>query len=274
MKKLDFVLVGFPKCGTTSLHNILSKHPDIALPSSKELPCFDSKIPDLERLNEFISKADLNGRLIGKITPQYIYSPFALENLREYNRQLKIIILLRNPVDRFLSHHQMYVNRGLTEGDIPNEYLSKYFEGYLDSYTKEIFEASRFDYYIDEVFNKFPSKQIYISSLEHFIKDTKDSFLSLYNFLGVKYIDMPFNISNTSRSSVIRKYGDPLYWQRDKYLSIIYPLVRLLFPRKYRKRVAFRLKTAELGQKSILPYLNSDLKFWLKKEATQWKEVD
>ena len=44
--------------------------------------------------------------------------------------------------------------------------------------------------------------------------------------------------------------------------------------RKYRKRVAFRLKTAELGQKSILPYVNSDLKFWLKKEATQWKEVD
>ncbi len=109
--KPNFFIVGAPKCGTTSLHEYLQRHPDVFMPFYKEPHYFGS---DLEgsRFRQFRGRpqrylklfGDARGeKRIGESSPWYLFSRRAAEEIRAYDPQAKIIIMLRNPVDMMYS---------------------------------------------------------------------------------------------------------------------------------------------------------------------------
>jgi hypothetical protein len=113
---IQFFICGVQKGGTTALSRFLGQHPDIAMPACKELHFFDDEsidwaTPDYGRLDSpFQGLSPLRQR--GDATPIYCYWPQAMERLRAYNPNAKLIILLRHPVLRAWSHWRMEVTRG------------------------------------------------------------------------------------------------------------------------------------------------------------------
>jgi len=125
----NFLVIGAPKSGTTSLFHYLSQHPDVYLPVRKELHYFsyaqiaanvagprdDVVLPALcagrEEYERHYSDVDRQ-RAVGEISPSYLYYDEVRESiLRELGR-VRIVVLLRNPVDKAFSQYMHLVRDG------------------------------------------------------------------------------------------------------------------------------------------------------------------
>lgn len=116
MKKIDFLIIGAQKSGTTSLFKYLSKHPSIFIPQEKELPFFSYDELYEDGLKNFLNKYFPDGinkkRICGTVTPQYMYDPLAPERIQRELHGVKLIAILRDPIQRAISHYKMTVRRG------------------------------------------------------------------------------------------------------------------------------------------------------------------
>ena len=107
----DFIVVGAGKCGTTSLWQYLSCHPQVLVPHKKELNFFTSEQYGLGwewYLSHFPAITDYEDLVTGEASPSYFNNPYALTHIPKLGKT-KIIILLRHPVNRLLSwyHHSL-----------------------------------------------------------------------------------------------------------------------------------------------------------------------
>ena len=117
-RKVDFVVAGAQKGGTSALDTYLREHPAICMPRTvKEVHYFDIDAkfadgvpPDHTFYHGFFAPGSSH-RLIGEATPVYMYwKPFAAR-VHAYNPAMKIIMLLRNPATRAHSHWNMEVRK-------------------------------------------------------------------------------------------------------------------------------------------------------------------
>ncbi|SDS28859.1 sulfotransferase family protein [Actinoplanes derwentensis] len=128
----DFLIAGVPKAGTTALHAALAGHPDLFLPSVKEPKFFLSDGPppivggpgDVQTYQEHVwRRADyeklfapaLPGTLKGEATPFYLYDLASHDRIKDLVPDVKLIILLRDPVDRAHSNWTHLWVAGLEE---------------------------------------------------------------------------------------------------------------------------------------------------------------
>jgi len=109
----DFLIIGAMKGGTTSLFNYLVQHPLIYPPFRKEIKFFDCNYTNglSWYQSHFPLKAKFNSdhAVTGEATPYYIFHPVAPQRIVHDLPGVKIIVLLRNPVDRAYSHYQHMV---------------------------------------------------------------------------------------------------------------------------------------------------------------------
>ena len=115
---VDFMIVGTQKGGTNALYRFLRQHPQIGMASIKEVHLFDSveysgewspRQID-ERYRPFFRHCP-NAAVRGEATPIYLFFPEIARELKKYNSELKLIVLLRDPVERAISHYYMEKNR-------------------------------------------------------------------------------------------------------------------------------------------------------------------
>ncbi|WP_197278546.1 sulfotransferase domain-containing protein [Numidum massiliense] len=111
----DFLIIGVQKGGTTSLYRYLSQHPRIVPAPKKEMHFFDyqfKKGMDWYR-KQFKVPSNKNKRrvLAGEATPYYMAYPHTAARIKETAPHVKLIVLLRNPVDRAYSHYYHEVKR-------------------------------------------------------------------------------------------------------------------------------------------------------------------
>ncbi len=115
MRPLDFIVIGTMKAGTTSLFHYLRHHPELFLPPDKELPYFlrpewyERGWPPFAR--RYFSEAG-PGQILGTVTPQYMEEPAMPERIHGQMPGVRLIALLRNPIDRVDSYYRMQVRRG------------------------------------------------------------------------------------------------------------------------------------------------------------------
>ncbi|UCN00599.1 sulfotransferase [Sulfurimonas sp. SWIR-19] len=114
MKKVDFLIVGTQKSATSALFTQLAKHPKIEMSRQKELHFFDTDIyfkhkkPDYEKYHSYFSDKE---KLWGEATPIYAYWEEAPKRIYEYNKKIKLIFILRDPIERAFSQWNMEKNR-------------------------------------------------------------------------------------------------------------------------------------------------------------------
>jgi Sulfotransferase domain len=111
----DFIIIGAMKAGTTSLFYYLSQHPDLYLSVPKEVHFFDGgKNPKVDTFAKgeiwyrahFPLKKELNGKAkVYEASPVYIFNPLAPKRIFDTIPNVKLILLLRNPTERAVSHY-------------------------------------------------------------------------------------------------------------------------------------------------------------------------
>src|SRR6266404_4434694 len=112
--RVDFVIGGTQKGGTSALDSFLRQHPEICMPETrKELHFFDRETDDKD-YNEYHAnfKPKPEHRVIGEASPIYMYWETAPYRIWKYNPKMKWILALRNPVARALSAWNMETKRG------------------------------------------------------------------------------------------------------------------------------------------------------------------
>lgn len=135
----NFLIIGAARSGTTSLYEYLTQHPSIIPGTGKEVYFFDKKFskginwyksffPTKMTISRFENKQQ-SKCLTGEATPRYLHYFYAPKRVFDLIPNVKLIILLRNPIDRAYSHYQMEVDSG-------NEDLS--FEDAIEQEEKRI----------------------------------------------------------------------------------------------------------------------------------------
>jgi hypothetical protein len=192
IERLDFILAGAQKSGTTALHYFLSKHPHITMGDQQEMHFFDNDAlfvsePDYEELHK---RYPLLGpsMIAGDCTPSYLYYEPAVERIYKYNPKIKLLILLRNPVDRAFAHWNMQRFRGREPLD--------FFNAVRDEQTRIAgappSEARRFAYVdrgfygrqLARLFKFFPREQLEVLKFEDFQKKQAETLANIFSFLG------------------------------------------------------------------------------------------
>jgi hypothetical protein len=212
----DFVCIGVQKGGTTTLHDILKEHPSIYLPEDKEAPFFnnaDNYSKGLKWWNEHYFKKYNNEPLMGVMTPEYIYFDEIPELIKgEFGKDVKLIAVLRHPVDRAYSHYLMTHRRGHEK-----ESFQRGIELENERIKKGEFERHHFSYmsrghYLDQVKryqSNFDRENILYLCFESDIRQNIDRTIErILNFIGAEQIALntsqKSNAASEPRSEAIR----------------------------------------------------------------------
>src|SRR5438270_5138701 len=112
--RVDFVIGGTQKGGTSALDSFLRQHPEICMPTTrKELHFFDREEEnrDYKKYHRNFKPKKKQHRVIGEASPIYMYWETAPYRIWKYNPKMKWILALRNPVDRAFSAWNMETKR-------------------------------------------------------------------------------------------------------------------------------------------------------------------
>ena len=230
--RIDFIVPGAQKSGTTALHYFLKNHPQIALPDRHEMHFFDDeeifwRSPvDYEFLHRHfrgrpVRLLPVRLGLAGEVTPSYLYWKPTMERIATYNPQIKLVILLRNPIDRAFAHWNMQRFKGRE----PLDFLDALKEERRRIAQPLSIESRRFAYVdrgfysvqLERVFKFFPREQVHIVKFEDF-RDRKQKALdSIFDFLGVKRIR---NVRDKDRNVV--PYERAMTTEERKYLAEVF----------------------------------------------------
>jgi hypothetical protein len=219
----NLFIVGSPKAGTTSLHHYLDFHPEVFMSNPKETNYFtfdeikkqnlyynEEHISTIESYLALFKKAG-NMPVIGEASVSYLFYPGTAKKLFDFNPHSKIIIILRNPVERCYSHYLMDRRLGFVKDELEtiiakgaqeNSHLSHAYQQFvlLGKYSEQI----------SQYLEVFPKEQVKIFIYEEISTERKKFILDVCAFLGIRYLyDNDFehrtNTYNEPKGSLLKK---------------------------------------------------------------------
>lgn len=285
MKKPNFIIAGFPKCGTTSLHHYLSEHPQIFMPSQKELHFFTyeilsklkngpkdgavkkTQIQDSKKYLDFYRNVK-NEIAVGDASPSYINYPNQFLKIKEYLEDPKFIIVLRDPINRAYSNY-LHLKREQRETLTFKEAVNRENKRIKDKYSDFWYYKFNSTYYDKILKAKETFKEVLIITSEELNENHEATMKKVYKFLDV---DCDFIAKRKSNS--FNKGG---YYKKNLFTKIIFQpskfknlIKKFIKPTPSLKillaRVAsvFRAKTEEIDEETVL-YLTKHFKEEVKK---------
>lgn len=201
-RRLDFIGVGVQKAGTTALFSYLKNHPDIGLGSKKEIHFFDRKenffFPNWFYFSYHKYFNFKSGKKIyGEITPIYLYWRSAAGHIHEYNPKIKIIAILRNPVERAYSGWNMNIKVGFDKVDFEQAILSERQRSRkllpYQHHHYSIVDRGFYSSQIREYRRFFPDEQLLFIKYENYKSAPEETLKSIFKFLNVRLDNYNFN---------------------------------------------------------------------------------
>jgi len=260
---VNFMIIGAMKCGTSSLASMLSEHPEICFSRPKE-PDFFLKYTDWEsRLHKYDEHFNhKKGRLRGEGSTGYTKLLSTrhnlVQNLYNYNKDLKFIYLVRHPVDRAVSHYLHSYQRGFV--------LSSFHHSLSRS---EILSVGRYYTQLLPYFQLFGKDKILILKFEEYVKDHIKTLEETAAFLGIDPV--PFQKMDHIAKNVTRG-KKVLSIQQEKYFKKNIRPLRSFIPawifKKLRLRLMLlnqerirrmKLSFSEQDEQKILHYSHMDI---------------
>lgn len=217
----SFIIVGAQKAGTTSLYKYLTQHPEIKSTLLKEVHYFDLNFDKpLSWYQSFFPLNRDSQKITGEASPYYMFHPLAIKRIAEYNPDIKIIVLLRDPSSRAVSHYYHEVRKGRESLGMREafEMENVRLEGELDKFKQDpYYKGNNYQRYsyksrglygdqIQEIKQNFSADKIKIIDSKNFFKDTENTLREVFSFLGV---DSNFNVKTGKRFNVGNNIIDP-----------------------------------------------------------------
>lgn len=216
MPKVSFMVIGVQKCGTSSLAYQLEQHPNVEFCRHKE-PDFFSKSKDwrneLDAYHGLYNK-DAEKKVLGEASTTYSWLleyPETVDRLFEYNPELKLVFMIRNPIDRIRSHFGHEFSKGRVSRPIEEEAVMN------PTYLHHSLYAAQIKPFID----KFGADRIHYVKFESFVADGSKDFEKVLDFLGLSPLSLS-SIDTSPKNEILKRKAErPLK-------RILAPCVRFL----------------------------------------------
>lgn len=298
VKLPNFIVIGAPKSGTTSLYFYFRQHPDIYLPNVKELHYFS--FPELGLVSKGPGDAAVRDGLcqtweqytahylnlrshsaIGDISPSYLYYSSSAKKIVEKLGMVKIIAIIRNPVDKAYSQYMHMVRDGLEELTFQDAIAfeaDRRERGWGDiwRYTESSLYAKR----LEEFIAVFGRDNVRIVLFDDFIRQTSEVLADLFKFIGV---DPKAKISTNEKFNRTGTQKSPFVSNMMRNPGLLKTLVKRILPYDLRLKLRNWIINANTGSKpelsrelrlSLLNYFRDDIVMVerLVGKATGWLE--
>lgn len=228
----SFLIIGGIRCGTTSLIRYLDRHPDVRTSATKEVHYYDW---NFHRGSYWyrswfpIKQARGSGTVIaGESSPAYLMDPQVPERVAAAMPQTRLILLVRDPVERAHSHYRLRKHRGVEPAvtfaealaDEPRRMQAAGEPGRrkgirIDNY----FHQGEYATGLERWFANFDTRQILTVQSERFFADPAESYGRVLDFLGLVPHDLgEYKVHNSAPNSAIdpeareglsERYGEP-----------------------------------------------------------------
>ena len=277
-KLISFFIVGGQRCGTSSLSSYLKEHPDICFSQPKEPHFFAEDIPGIRVVNNYpdylrlFSKCTGNRTVFGEGSTAYLQSSCAIKNIYEYNKNAKIIVMLRNPVDMIYSLHSHLLFRGF-EDEI--DFLTAWNLQQDRANGKNLPKDPRlhpclqykqvgsYAVHVERLLKIFPRSQIKFILFEDFAASAKSIYEETLIFLGLSSDGRRKFETVNDHKSLRFEHSTKLVRQIMPW-SLRHPLQKIIRSRGCGK--LFHLFLSKSGQRKKLP---DEMRQMLKKEFSE-----
>lgn len=272
---VDFIVVGAQKSATTSLFKYLSEHPNIYMPPEKEINFFSDNAKFSQGVKwyfrEYFNSADLS-LICGEASPNYMCYDYVPKRIHRIFPEIKLIAILRNPIERAYSHYRMAVRKKIEDRpfDVCIRHLIE--RGNVsDDFRNEEIEFITFGEYgriLSKYLEFFPKNKLFLIFMENLVNEPVKYMRDIFNFLGV---------STEFYSNIFGKKFHPGGEKRFSFLEKLLNLkwvkqpLRILLPPQLRRNLGYRLitqytvrPTEDLGlshqsQRILLEYYRDDV---------------
>jgi len=287
MKKVDFFIIGAPKAGTTSLYYYLNEHFEIEMSSQKEPDFFSdqslqneklyygkNRIDTLEKYHSLFKKE--NVMLRGDASVSYLFYEDVPSKIIKYNPSAKIIVMLRNPIERAFSHYLMDYRLGLISESFEAIIHKKSKHKNVNLFYQQYIQVSEYYKQMKRYLNVFDKKNIYVIDYEDFKKNTSEVVNSIFMFLGVDntfqpYLKKKHNTYVRPKNRIIRYLYSFVYFR--KMLAFLFPNTLVKAIRKHLFSSTKKPELSKLTRAFLRKHFESDvreLSKLLNKDFTKW----
>lgn len=200
MSKPNFFIAGAPKAGTTALSVYLREHPHAFMAKPKEPHYFAEDLPGIRgvtSLSEYLSRFDAatsEHRAIGEASVCYLFSSVALQRIRAFDPDAKIVLMLRNPVELVPSLHGqllLKVDEDLTELEAAWNARPRRRRGHgiprtcREPRLLQYGEVCSLGRQLEAALAVFPRRQVHCCLFDDFRADPRTSYERVCRFLGI-----------------------------------------------------------------------------------------
>ena len=182
-----FICIGAQRAGTTWLYHCLKEHPEIYMPVHKELRFFNYNYD--EGIDSYSRNFDDAGErnVIGEITPDYYRQQYALLRINEHIPDVKLIFILRNPIDRAFSQYQLYCGTEYKEMTFKETYIKH----------SDLVDWGKYGEHLEFIYQHFPKDNVLVIEYD-LLKGAPEEFLKqIFEFLNVSQDYKPTNLAKT-----------------------------------------------------------------------------
>jgi hypothetical protein len=176
----NLVVIGAAKCATTSLHEYLDTHPEIAMSRPKELDFF---VPEKSRGRslEWYERQFRDAPVRGETSPSYTVHPFrpgVPERMHAVIPGARLIYLVRDPIDRIVSHYRHRV--------VNHPHIGSFEDALSDpQHGPELTAYSRYWHQLEQYLEFFPVEQILVVDTDELSARREGTMERIFRFLGV-----------------------------------------------------------------------------------------
>ncbi len=259
-REVDFLIIGAMKSGTTSLFRYLQEHSQIFMVPGKEVDFFSNDDNFSKGLDWYINRhfdQKRSSQLWGEASPQYMCFNYVPERIHSLFPNVKLIAILRNPIDRAFSHYRMAKRREKVNSSfkVCIQYLIR--RGKINDeknidLEKEFIMFGEYGRILLNYLNYFSKKSIKITFTENLRDDPIAVMKEIYNFLSIReefnmdVIGKRFHVGGEKRFVSIKNV---IMNNRRYFRRIVPPRIRRSF--RFWLETQFSVKPVEPPELSI-----------------------
>jgi len=298
MPKPNFLIIGAPKAGTTSLYFYLKQHPQIYMCPIKEPDFFSWEGATEGPLTTFgriqlpqystdweaycaLFKDAGDALAIGDVSPTYLYHPKAPERIEKYLPNVKMVAVLRNPVDRAYSEYLMAVRDGIETARSFAEALELGEKRAAEGGWAHWYHYKRIGLYgeqLERYYRLFSKDQIKVFLFEDLQQEPLRVLRDIFTFLGVDPDFVP-NISQKHNPYGVPRFRWLQQWllRPSKLKNIFLTPIRLTVPEAKRKELLIRIlrdwNIKSLPRPKLDPELRKQLVEYYRKDIFKLQDL-